>query len=133
MAIKLDELLTNEEQNELDNIESMRKKIINLVTDDGKRLPENKTHAEVLTAALSGIDSNIHKKAMLRSRVKSNEDSANAAAIVAEMLKNVSRPPETPINTNSPTLGKEITKEESIPGEKEIGDIALVLDDLNAR
>lgn len=103
-------------------VRGKRKFIVDTLMKDNK-IPEDRTAASVLLAALDGLD----RSAISRKRIASDNKNAQAngavAAIISKMLMQVNNTTPTTIDEERviPVLGNDLGTVEILPGELDIG------------
>jgi hypothetical protein len=126
-----DQLFTKEEQDMLDQINGLRKKLIEKLTGGtGDVIPAEASDKALLVNLINGAEAQTLTKVKLRAQNKSDQAIGNAAAFVARALINY-RPgqntSDAPRITEVPTS---VPKVETVPGEMDIGVINLSEKDL---
>lgn len=113
--------LTQEEQ-DIEFVRGKRKLIVSKLMSNDK-IPEDRTEASILLAALDGLD----RSAISRKRIASDNKNAQANGAVAKMISdmlmqvNNNRPVTIDENREIPVLGNDVPLPTILPGELDIG------------
>ena len=112
----------------LDENRKLRRKLISLLTD-GDKLPEDKSDKAMLINLMNGLDSEIISRARLKVSAKANETTSNLTSLVAQALMQY-RPDQH--EEHAPRileLPSDIMIEDLVPGEMDIGNIVISIEE----
>lgn len=125
-----DDILTLEDKRKLNLTASIRENIITTITAKG--IPEDKDMQTLLIKALDGLDNNTLSQAKLRVDKNNKDKDEMINALVSEFLM---RSPGRVIESESkretiPTLDDSFVLTDVVPGEKDIGTVDLILEEI---
>lgn len=125
-----------QEEEDLDYARNLRKAFIGKMVEKGAA-PEDRGDKAILLSALKDIDSAALGRMRIKAEEKASKDGADSAALVAEMLKQVSSSmgvSQALVRREKPVaLPDDIAPPELKPGEVEIGSINTTYDDFMSK
>lgn len=113
-------VLTEEEHKDIEYIQQTRKRLINLLTENGNKIPNDNGDKSLLGTLLDGSDRSVYTRAKLRNDKADNEINRDTVKIIAETLRSINRRDIVQYRKER-KIPEELSKREFVPGELEIG------------
>jgi hypothetical protein len=118
------DVIEQEDKARLNLTLSVRERIIRNLTDDGK-LPSSMDDRAFLLQALDGMDRTVLSKSKIKADDKNNKSQQENAKMIAGILSRIPLKNTQSDFTRSIELPKEVTVNDPVPGEKDIGNQVL--------
>lgn len=123
-------VFVTDEQIDLNLTQSVRRNLVMQLTKDEK-IGDDIEKANLLLKTLEGMDKQVGTKAKLRIANKATDKTNNMAAVVAALLNgDISLPMPTNIPRVDTTKPLDYVVDNYVPGEKDLGRVAITMDDL---
>lgn len=123
-------VFVSDEQIDLNLTQSVRRNLVMQLTKDEK-IGNDIEKANLLLKTLEGMDKQVGTKAKLRIANKATDKTNNMAAVVAALLNgDISLPMPTNVPRVDTTKPLDYVVDNYVPGEKDLGRVAITMDDL---
>lgn len=123
-------VFVSDEQIDLNLTQSVRRNLVMQLTKDEK-IGDDIEKANLLLKTLEGMDKQVGTKAKLRIANKATDKTNNMAAVVAALLNgDISLPMPTNVPRVDTTKPLDYVVDNYVPGEKDLGRVAITMDDL---
>ncbi len=119
-----DSVLSDDDSKLLELTASVRKNIINKLTENGK-IPDDGDSIRLLLGSLDGLDRSVLGKAKIRNEEKANSNMEKNSNLIAELLLKTPRDLYTGKRQSTPCLGSDVDVGTIVEGELTVGHIDI--------
>jgi len=125
-----DGVFSPEDKRVLDENRQLRRRLISLLTE-GDKLPEDKSDKAMLINLMNGLDSEIIGRTRLKVAAKADQNTTNLTSLVAQALMQYRPDQHEEILPRVLELPSELKIDDMVPGETDIGNIVISIDEVS--